>query len=456
MKMKKRYLLITTLLALLFFFSMAHGSEIETGDTSSPIELPEISFSILNYFIFKNDQDFDRSKPVYSNNGQTVGFVSTVFEPAIDWRPVDFIVFRYALEIGDNIWSRNDVDQRDPTAADVPIVKHKEFWTRVYMPCKRWGFQAGYQYFYDPTHLFIDRYMGSASFFATMDDNWIVLSAGQIPDSVYEGVNAVDSRSEYNENNFENDDYLFSLSSTFRIGDKIDLGTGLFYRWDKSEIHRPDSTLAYTLHFDWAQQGSIKTNVGFDLVGMWGRHLRAGLDNRDVQRLGGAAQTWLSVSPDPVSLRWNLLWLSADDGDRYDQWDTSFAYSGWSKSRTLILSENWIRDQYDNLDERAADQGAGLFLADQDLRVNLSESVALMLIAGYGMVTDNTHTGKENTLGTETDAGIEVGMYRDHVTFTLIGGALFPGKAGSMLQNEIDLEKTDPMFHLQGSMDVKF
>ena len=441
------------LFAALLLVALGSGFAQAQQESETKIPPPEFTLSFETFVLFKNDNDFDRTDPIYSDNGQSVGYVSTVFEPAITWKPILPVKIHYALELGDNIWSRNDSDQQDPTAPDQVLVKHKEFWSQVLFPGNVAGFTAGYQYLFDPTHLFLDRYMGAFELFAKWGDNRIALWAGQIPDSVYEGVNAVTAQSELAENNFENDDYLFALSASFMRED-ITINPGLFFRWNKNELRRPEGLLAPVINLE--GRFCPRTSFSVDLAGMWGRHLRAGLDNRDVERLAGAAQIGLAVNARPVLFDWNLLALTADDGDRYDQYDTGFAFSGWSKSRTLLLSENWLRDQYDNLDERAAAQRAGLFLIDQDMSFALTQEWKLITLAGFGMVLDDTHTGGESILGTEVDGGIEWALYQRHVIFTLLGGALFPGGAGAVLQNEIDLENRHTQFHGQGSMRVVF
>ena len=122
----------------------------------------------------------------------------------------------------------------------------------------------------------------------------------------------------------------------------------------------------------------------------------------------------------------------------------------------MIMSQNWLQDQYDNLDERVAAQDAGLFLFDQDLSVALGGSVRLLTILGAGMALDDTHTGGESYLGAEGQLGVEWAPYENHVTFILMGGGMLPGKAASMLKNEIDREATDTLGQVQGSMILDF
>lgn len=439
---------------LLIVALLAPASAFAQETVDLQVALPELSVDFISYFLFKNDNDFDRTRPVYGTDGQSVGAFATVFTPTVKWSPIKPVSFHYTLEIGDNIWSRNDVDQRDPTAKDIPVVRHKEFWAKVMFPRDFLSLKIGYQYLYDPTHLFIDRYMGALELTGIWNEGSISLIAGQIPDHVYEGVDATENASEFSENNFENDDYLFALVAKTRP-EEVLISPGIYFRWNRTEVGRPEWLLAPLIHID--KQLCPRNRIDLDLVGIWGRHEGAGLDNRNVERLAIGAQVGLETNAWPVLFDWNALIFSEDDGDHYDQYDTSFPYSGWSKSRTVLLSENWMRDQYDNLDERASAQGAGLFLIDQDMHIHATQELAFLIIAGYAMVLQNKHTDKDDkTIGTETDIGIEWALYEKHVMFTLLGGALFPGGTGSVLQNEIDMERRHTIWHAQGAVELAF
>jgi len=229
---------------------------------------------------------------------------------------------------------------------------------------------------------------------------------------------------------------------------------GLFFQWDKTEIDRPKSILSPLANFQW--NIDPKTQMEFDLVGQVGKYVHGGVANHDVDFLAGAVQVGAQFDLRPVVLHYNLLAFSADDGDKNDSLDTGFHYSGWSKSSLMILARNWLHDQYDNIDERAAAQEAGLFLADQALSVYLHESFRLIAIVGVGTTLDNTNTGGSYYLGTEGHIGAEFAPYQEHASFVLLAGGILPGKAGGMLKNEIDRKATDPLGELQASMILKF
>lgn len=417
--------------------------------------LPLFDLYFQTYLFVANDRDFDRTEPVYSENGQSVGYALTTIRPGMTWVPVDQVTIRYQLEVGDNIWSRNDLDDTDPLAPETALVRHKEVWAEVRSPKETVGIRTGYQYFFDPTHLVLDRYMGAGVFFVNVgESDTINVAAGQVPDGVYEGFSATGDDERRSSNNFENDDYVFAAWSSHEVRDWV-LQPGAFMRWDKSEINRPLWYLAPVFH---AQGCAGYGSLCFDLdaAGQWGKHERAGLDNRDVDLLAAAVQAGLAINWWPVGWDWRVLAFTADDGDKFDQYETGFRFSGWSKSRTMILSLNELHDQYNNVDESVAAQGAGLFLADQELSYSVIEGLRVFAIAGAGMTLDDTHTGGESYLGAEGHLGVEWSVYDDLASFQLVGGGLLPGKAAAMLKNEIDREATDAMGAVQASMEVSF
>ncbi len=438
------------LLALLPGASLAAEAEVNEGEAL----IPEFDLFFQTFGLFANDRDFDRSRPVYSNNGQTTGYVSTTFRPGLTWRPLDNITIRYQLEIGENVWSRNDLDQRDMDDPGTAVVRHKEVWAEVLMPDGNLGLKSGYMYFHDPTHLVLDRHMGAFQFLYNWDGGRLRLAAGQVPDDVYEGNDEAADGSRLTHNNFEHDEYVFALWADLLGGGGWRVSPGAFFRWDKTEIKRPKGVFSPLINLH-APVGD-KATLELDLVGQWGKYVNGGLDNRDVEYVAGAAQLGVDLDLRPVGLAYNFLAFTADDGNKYDLYDTGFHYSGWSKSRTMIMSQNWLQDQYTNLDERIAAQGAGLFLFDQDLSLALGPSVSLLTILGLGMTFDDTHTGGESYLGTEGHLGVEWAPYQDHVTFILMGGGMVPGKAASMLKNEIDREATDNVVQVQASMTLDF
>lgn len=415
--------------------------------------LPQINFTFQNYFLYQNDSDFDRSEPLYDEYGQSVGYFATVFEPTLTWQPIEQVELRYGARIGENLWSRNDAEQNDPNADSVPVLQHREIWGKV-MFGNYVGLRAGYQQIADPTRLFIERYMGAATLFTETRKTKLEFTVGQFPDAIYETTGPNSAAGELLQNNFEQDIFLLALRAELSLGDRWLVEPGFYALLDHSEINREKSLFNPCLRLSvfFPHQALLLT----DLAMQWGTYKQSGPNNEDLDLLGGAAQVSFLIPFNKVFLRTNALALTADDGDRNDTLDTGFVYSGKSGSRTLLLTENWLLDQYDNLDEYAAAQRAGLFVVDQQISVRAGEGLEVFGIVGYGMALDGANLDDERSLGLEGDLGLTYHLYKNHVQLTALGGGLWPGGAGALLKNEIDGGAKDPQYHGQANMLIRF
>jgi hypothetical protein len=100
----------------------------------------------------------------------------------------------------------------------------------------------------------------------------------------------------------------------------------------------------------------------------------------------------------------------------------------------VLLSEDWLQDRYDNIDERAAAQGAGLSLTDVQLtgRVPFMH-LEIFAIAGYGMVLEGTvwagETWGAHGLSYPLNIPLLIGSFRlaaaDHVPISKLVFPLF-------------------------------
>ena len=418
-----------------------------------PKNLPSIDLRLQTFFLYRNDADFDRSKPLYDEYGQSVGYFATIFEPTLDWQPIEQVTLRYGARIGENLWSRNDAEQNDPEDDSVQVLQHREIWGQV-MFNEAFGVRAGYQHIVDPTRLFVDRYMGAATMFYEMKKNKIEFTVGQFPDAVYETTGAQTAAGELQQNNFEQDIFLLALRGEFRSGYDVYFFPGFYALFDNSEINRektlfnPCLRLAYFFNHG--------TMIATDLAFQWGTYKQSGPNNEDLDLMSGAAEVSAFVPIKRVSSYTDLLLLTSDDGDRNDTLDTGYVYSGKSSSPTLLLTENWLLDQYDNLDESAAAQRAGLFVASEQITVHAAESLQVFGIFGYGTALDGDNLDDERTLGYEGDLGLSYHLYENHVRFTVLGGGLWPGGAAALLKNEIDGKAKDPQYHGQANMQIHF
>jgi hypothetical protein len=452
----KRTMLLAALLTLAVCLAPAAADEPAAAPASKAADLlPAFDVYFQTFVYAANDRDFDRTKPLYNANGQSVGYVLTTLRPGLTWKPADILTLRYQMEAGDNVWSRNDVYGDDMASEATPVFRQKEIWAQATTPCKCFGGQVGFMHVLDTTQLILDRHIGMLRLFGGAGDNGVNVIAGQIPDEVYEGFGEATDDANLNDNNFEHDDYIFGLYSHHQVGAR-DLAPGLYFRWDKTDVSRPKGVL--NVVFDaTARPGGVLREAWFDVVGQYGQHLRAGLDDRDVEILAAAAQGGMDLEWRLFGLRYNALIFTADDGDKNDRTNTAFDdYSGTSKSHAMILAKNWIHDRYDNLDEGVARQGAGLALIDAEFAYKPVDSVRIFLIGATADVLDTTNTDGESWLGVEGQLGVEFQPIRDHLWLHLIAGGLAPGKATGQLFNLIDREKTDPLFAGQAAVTVSY
>lgn len=421
--------------------------------------LPEFHLDFRTFFLWQSDSDFDDSKPKYSESGQTVGYLSTLIRPSLMWNPHESIRVFYEIEVGDNVWSRNDANQGDPTGADWPVFRHRQFWGEVQIPNLPLWIKAGYSYFHDPTHLIADRYVGTADITGDWGTGKVKVGVAIIPDTTYEGNDPNQSQFDKDlegydpeRNNFNNDDFFFFTSVRQEVTDWV-FSPAVFYRWDKSEIRRLRWTLSPVLNATWRMTEISRLEL--DLAGQYGQYQNGGIGNRDVEQLAGAAQLRFFVDLKKVTLKFGGLFLSGDD-DPDDLIDNAFRYSGFSKSPTVMLSENYIQDQHTNLDERAADQGVGLVLADFQVAYIVYGGPEIFAQAGYGTVLENKHLSDEAHLGWEFDLGWDIDIHDRMANLSLLGGVLMPGKAAAALKNEIDTEATEILWHVQTAMEIHF
>lgn len=417
---------------------------------------PKFDLFFQTYFLYQNDSDFDRTDPLYDEYGQSVGYIATVLEPGLTWQPISMVKMRYAARIGENLWSRYDPEQRDPNAVDTAVFQHREIWGELNFS-ENTALRTGFQHVIDPTRLFIDRYMGAGSLtYKIGKKHNTYMVAGQMPDMVYETTTADTAASELAMNNFENDSFVFGVGSKSMLSRSNNfwmVQPAIFMLYDNSEIDRPNTVVNPCVALDVYVQ---RLYFYLDLAGQFGTHKRAGLNNRDVDTLAGAMEFGFRHGFAHWGLGFDALVLTADDGDRYDNFNTGYMYSGKSRGMTMFLTENRLFDQYDNLDERAAAQQAGVALFDVYLSFRPLDYVNLYAVYGAGQVQDTTNLDDDPTLGHEADLGFTWNVFRHYVLLDLAGGGVWPGGSGARLMNVIDPEAREPIYHGQASLKMNF
>ena len=437
------------LLLLLFSSFVFWTAPVGAADPEEELpvsKIPTLSGTFLTFFLWKNDRDFDSTEPLFDEYGQSLGYVNVTLYPRIMWRPTKTVKFYYFAEIGNAFWSSTEADPLSQVAESKPVYVQRQLWAQILLPWKGYGVRVGFQYICDPTLLFLEKDVGALRAFYRTEDTAVRFTALQVPDTAYEGF-------DFDENNFENDNFMFAVDGIFSFVEGTTIRPGLFFQWDRTDVERPK--LLFNPCVNLTQAFGRAGTWELDAVLQAGRWENRSINNQDMDILAGALQLHGAFSLHKASLEMNLLAFSPDDGDPHNGLDTGFQYSGFSKSRTLVLSQNWIFDQYNNLDEKAAASRAGLFLADLYARFPLGKGFELFGVLGFGMVLEEKFANQGQTLGTEIDAGLNWYPYTN-TRLIALGGVLVPGRAGAAFRNEIVLDATDPLYYFQGAIEVSF
>lgn len=413
----------------------------------------EAGAELQSLFHYRNDADFDRTRPFYDENGQSVGAFATVFRPHLLWRVTDRLRIYYELELGLNYWSKQNPDEQAAIAADVFVMKHREIYGEGELLDGHLGFKVGYSYFRDPTGLFLAHWIGNVQGFGTWSEHGRAgLFIGQIPDQTYEGINVL-------ENNFKRDIFVFGAQTEVAPRPGVVLTAAISGLVDTHLVGQSRTLFCPSLHVA-AERGRVS--------GFIDAALQAGVFEN--QALGGGDQTvvaWAVQGQAKLRLRrfeltWTLLLLSPDDGQEGNDRSLAFLYSGKSRSSTLMLTEDEVRDWYDNLDERmSAYRGgffmnrAGLLVTDLKLTWDAHPLLQPSLIVGAGSVLRPGNALDETLVGVETDLLLEVPA-SEHLIGRLAVGALIPGGAGGALINRIDLKATDPIAMVEASLLTRY
>jgi hypothetical protein len=405
---------------------------------------------IQSVFVFRNDYDFDSTPRYYDVEGQTVGILGTFFKQQLTLFPAENLRVFWELELGLNLWSRHNPDQYETGNFDTFKIAHRELYVEGQFFDKWLGFKVGYQFFDDPTRLFIGHWIGAAN--VSTDARWakFTFTVAQLPGQTYEGITL-------QSNNFRHDTFLYGLRVDVPL-DRWQLAVSALGLYDGETVGQTLNLFTPSLRAE-ANYGWVK--FGLDLAMQVGE-TQDGAAFGSEQTLAWALQAFADFNVERLSIQFNQLVLSADD--RYDRNGTNgaFFYSGKSRSRTLILSEDEIRDQGYNLDELLAQRRnsfnlvrAGLSLTDVTVSYNIHDIFVPALILGAGFVLEPGNAMDSQRVGIETDLDLEF-RYKDVLSFHLIGGLLFPGGAAAAYVNMYDLHSTNTQYMLEASLAVAY
>jgi hypothetical protein len=404
----------------------------------------EVHGEMSNLLLWRNDGDFDPTIPYYEEEGQSVGAVSSFYKTNLAYRPLDSIELVYESELGLNFYSRNDPDQWFPTANDYVAFKHREFYSKFSLDLLE--LKVGYQRIRDPADLFLSHWFGA--FRADLDLMRLRagIFAGQLPDSTYEGL-------EIRDNNFVHDNFIGGLTFSYDIiMETLTLDLGSYFLYD-SRIARKELILS-TSYLGMRYKSDVlqASLYGYVQGGWWES---SGVSGIDQEIFAWAAAGRIAFLSPYVDIALHSVALSPDDNGHGNRQLGTFFASGKNSSATLMLTEDEIRDRYDNLDEQMAGRWgsfflnrAGLSITDLSLTGKVGDFFFPQLILGTGFVLNKTNAGGHVYAGFEADLVLRI-RFLEKVDMVLVGQFFQPGRAAASFVNETDRTTTEQVHGIQ-------
>ena len=389
-----------------------------------------------------NDNDFDPTPRFYDPDGQTQGQIATFVSPTLRIDVASRFAFAWKMELGWNAWSRNNSgnpNQFAPSNQPGIMLRHKELFG-AYRFGKKAVLKAGYQHFADPSRLFLDHWAGMFNLELKTGKIHTQVLLGQMPDSTYEGV-------AIGEDNFLTDSLVGGVALTYKKGAYAMTGA-LYGVADWRLVDRPLLLGTGLLGVDY--QGA-KLKAWFHGLFQFGSHTGTGLNGTDQSIFAWALQAGLQHRKGAFHWGANVFALSPDDAQDGNGIGSFFG-SGKNNSPSKILTEDEIRDRYDNLDERIATSNGPFFLNRAGLAV-------LDVHAGYqigncyqlkGLVAAGLNLAPDNAMGGRF-VGLEIGLLNSfpvwtHVSLFVNLQTFIPGTGAAVFVNDIDREATSPLF----------
>jgi len=439
---------------LLSLCLLVAGRPVAAEESSVLDRYLDLSATMQNVLLWKTDSDFDGTAPEYDEHGQSAGLIGTFFKPGLTLHATDRFTLYYELELGLNLWSQHDPAQDMAGRNDAFIIRHRELWAggRFYDPDL--DFKVGYQYLRDPTGLLIGHWIGAVDLGIAFGETRLSLIAGQVPDQTYEGI-------EISRNNFVHDVFAGGLRADHTAGDDLaryHLSAGFYALYDGSDVRQERKVFGPTARFEVEFEDFM---LGIDAMLQFGSLQRHGLGDQDAQHLAWAAQAEAVLDLDPLRFEAHLLALSPDDEHDHNDANNALLYSGKARSRTIILTEDEIRDLGGNLDERLGERlgsfyllRGGLIVADLYAALDLDAFVPAVIL-GAGWMSRPENSMGHSFVGFEAD--LDIGLrYEELLDFHMIAGVLVPGGAAGASINYIDPDATDVMTQIEVSLSLHF
>ena len=423
-------------------------AELESEEAEGEAQKSAPIFRFSGHFVsvahIRSDSDFDASERYYDLDGQTEGQVATYFRPLLS---VDSGAFklRYEAELGWNVWSRNTSGLNDAFFAhgDGVALRHRQLWAGYTFDIGL-SLKVGYQQLKDPSSLFLDHYAGALR----LDLSWLgiesALWVAQLPDSTLEGISS-------NGDNFLTDSFAFGFDNAWTC-EAYTVDVNLYGLHDMRVIDQPLSLMTLVAGL------RVKLDhleIEGHLLGQYGQWAASGVGGIDQTILSWASQARLRHHLADFTWSIGAAYLSGDDAQEGNGTLNAFVGSGKNRSPSTWLSEDEVRDRYDNLDERIASSwGAffinrpGLALFDLTLSYAVTPWYAPRLLAAAAIAPSADHA-----LG-ESFVGAEVALHNrftlgDHVRLIADLQVLIPGGAAAAFVNDVDRRATETAFGAQ-------
>ena len=416
---------------------------------------PRVEFDVHGLFatvgLYRTDSDFDPTARPYQPDGQSEGQVATFFRPDLRINVGESLSFFYQVELGWNAWSRNDPDQWFPGDESYPVLKHRELWGE-WRFSKDIALRLGFQHFDDPSRLFLDHWAGAVRLDASWSGGEMTFLVGQLPDDTYEGVDVRDD-------NFVHDNVLFGFHEAIEISEKLKLDVAAYAVLDFRVQDRP-LYLGTGLVGLRMQSGGLRIWAHF-LV-QYGEWQNSGVGGVDRTIGAWALQAGIRHQVDAFHWSLNILTLSADDDHHGNDTLGAFFGSGKNASRTLILTEDELRDRYDNLDERLATRWggfwvnrAGLSLFDVSVGYRVASWFHPIAVIGTAVNLNGANALGYRYLGLEADLVLFFPL-GPNASLYAVGQLFSPGRAASVFVNDTDRTATELLGGVLGGFTARF
>lgn len=447
---------IALALALLAPLTTLAGPQVEAGvNPPSRLEL-DLGGDFISVGHFRTDNDFDATPRYYDPDGQTEGQVATWFAPALTLElPEDRVRIYYALELGWAAWSASDPGVATGTTEEGRsgiTLRHKQLWAE-WSDGDGLRLRAGYLHFEDKSRLLLDHEGGAARIDLEADGLEAALWVGQLPDDTYEGV-------DIREDNFVNDSVLVAVDGSIELVEHLWLDVGAYALNDRRVDRRPlnlITALAGLRAGEVTDGGQLRLH----LLGQAGSWARSGVAGVDQGVIAWAGSVDFTHRVDELAYRMGAFALSGDDEHHGNGHLGAFFGSGKNHSPSRYLTEDELRDRYDNLDERVASSWgsfvynrAGLAVVDLAISYALLDWYAPEAIAAIGLPMEAKNAGGADIYGVEL-TWINGFPLNRRARIDLIGGTFIPGKAAAVFVNDVDREAVELVFFTQLGLTVR-